>query len=79
MFMQSMVLLVMGFGFVFAFLYAMIAAVSLTTKLLNRFDPPAPEAASKSRKTIREAAPAADDEPTAIAIAVAAERQHQAV
>ena len=78
MFMQSMVLLVMGFGFVFAFLFAMIAAVSITTKLLNRFDPPAPVAVAKSRKIVpsRAAESASDDEPTAIAAAAAFARQN---
>ena len=77
MFMQSMVLLVMGFGFVFAFLYAMIAAVTLTTKLLNRFDPPAPAAAVKPRKAVpsRAAESASDDEPPAVAAVAAFARQ----
>ena len=73
MLLQSMVLLVMGFGFVFAFLFAMIAAVSLTTKFLNRFCPSAPISTPRPVvKTLPKPQPTTASPDEKIAVAAAA-------
>jgi sodium pump decarboxylase gamma subunit len=80
MFLQAMVLLVMGFGFVFAFLFAMIAALSISARILRPSGGIRPEAAPKAKRPANtktaEVSAVSGDEAVAVAAAAALARRH---
>lgn len=72
---QAIDLMIVGMGFVFVFLTILVGATSVMSKLVMRFEPPAP-APSPAKKSAP-AKPAANNDPQLIAVIRAAVEEYR--
>ncbi|MCP5160326.1 MAG: OadG family protein [Hahellaceae bacterium] len=72
---QAIDLMIVGMGFVFVFLTILVGATSVMSKLVVRFEPPAP--AKPAAKKPAPAKPAANNDPQLIAVISAAVAEYR--